>query len=220
MAIVAALMAASALTACTSGTTGGNQDTNPAPTQNSECRGYTFDPPGCPDSTAKAAPPSVSTVKANPPATNPGVGHVSGICRFSIQSPSGDKGVEGSGLRPKKMNETLINIVGFVYGYCTDIIHDFTLDMHIYGGPPGTAQGGTDFTKNKRAHELVYREVKTPIPGPIPVPYAITMPCVPGLEMQLIYTLTARDDPGNFIGGGPYGGNIVSFTREQCGAAT
>ena len=159
-------------------------------------------------------------VSANPQPTNGGVGHVSGVCHFSIDSPSGDKGVEGSGLRPKKMSSTLINIVGLVYGYCTDVIHNFTLDLHVYGGPPGTAQGGTDFMHNSRAHELSYREAKTPIPGPTPIPYAITMPCVPGLELQLIYTLTALDEANNFIGGGPYGGRITSFTAAQCGAAS
>lgn len=157
---------------------------------------------------------------SNPQPTNPGAGQVSGICHFGLQSSSGDKGAAGSGLRPKQMSPVLINLVGLVYGYCTDIVRDFTLDLHIYGGPPGTHTGGTDFTKNKRAHELSYREVKSPIPGPVPTPYAITMPCIPGLELQLVYTLTARDEAGNFIGSGPNGGSIVQFTASQCGAAS
>lgn len=169
--------------------------------------------------TAGIVAASADSCGVNPAPTNSGAGQVSGICHFGLTSPNGDNGAAGSGLRPKKMGPVLINIVGLVYGYCTDTIHNFTLDMHIYGGPPGTHLSGTDFTKNKQAHEMSYREVKTPIPGPVPTPYAITMSCIPGLEMQLVYTLTALDTADNLVGAGPDGGDIVQFTREQCGAA-
>lgn len=208
---VAALMIAAGLTACGSGTTGGTDNQQNNGGSNSDC-GYTWNP--CPSGGVQ--------VSANPQPTNGGVGQVSGICHFSIKGPSGDSGNGGSGLRPKLMSKVtgLINLVGIVWGYCTDTIHDFTLDMHVYGGPPGTHNGGTDFTKNKQAHELVQRAVKSPVPGPAPIPYAITMPCIPGLELQLVYTFTAQDDAGNFIGGGPYGGSIVQYTAADCGAVS
>jgi hypothetical protein len=202
-----ASLALAALAACSYGSTGGSSSggSNPNP-------GSSY----CVPESGNCGGPQIS---ANPQPTNQGVGHVSGICHFSLTSPAGSKGDGGSGLKPKKSGPVLITLSGIVWGYCTDTVRDFTLDLHIYGGPPGTHTTGTDFTKNKRAHELSYREVKSPIPGPVPTPYAITMPCIPGLELQLVYTVTARDQAGNFIGGGPYGGSIVQYTAKDCGAA-
>lgn len=172
---------------------------------------------GCDKSPTGSAPPTYhsiyETVSATPAATNPGVGHVSGACRFSIKGPAADD-TGGSGLKPRRMSSGLVVVAGIVWGYCTDVIHHFTLDMHIYVAPAGDAHG--DFTKDSAAHEISSKAWHTP-PGPAPVPYPITGPCSPNLKYQLVWYQTGTDDAGNFIGGGPYGGQIVSFTAAQCG---
>jgi hypothetical protein len=154
-------------------------------------------------------------VKATPQPTNPGVGHVSGACRFSVKGPAADT-TRGSGLSTKRMSVHLTLVTGIVWGYCTDTIHDFTLDMYVYAAPAGDASG--DFSQDPKAHQLSHKPWTTP-PGPAPVPYPITSPCAPGLEYQLVFHITATDSAGNLIPGGPYGGQIVSFTPEQCGVS-
>jgi len=216
----AVLLTAAVSAACAYGPSGGHRNPAPAPsqaapTQNSDCRGYTWDPPGCPDSTA-GAHPSVA-VSANPQPTNPGVGQVSGDCHFSIKAPSGDT-TGDTGLRLKRMSSVLVEVVGIVYGWCSDTVHDFTIDLHIYAAPTGDASG--DFTKDPKAFEVKSRTgVRTPVPGPVPVPYAITAQCLPGLEYQLVWFVTAYDSANNLIGSRshPYGGRVAEFTAEQCG---
>lgn len=216
---VAAAVGASA-DSC-SGSSPGSNTGNPAPTQpaphDTECRGYTFDPPGCPDSTAGPRP-SVA-VSANPQPTNPGVGQVSGDCHFSIHGPVEDT-TGGTGLRAKRMSDVLVEVVGIVYGYCTDTVHDFTIDLHIYAAPIGDAHG--DFTKDPNAFEVSNRTAHTPVPGPNLVPYAITAQCLSGLEYQLVWFVTAYDSAGNPIGSRshPYGGRVAQFSAAECGTQT
>lgn len=170
---------------------------------------YTFDPCYKTPADTEGPEPPAATVSANPAATNPGVGQVTGVCRFTIQ---GD-----TGLTAKRMSSVLVEVVGIVYGYCTDVIHDFTIDLHIYAAPTGDAHG--DFTKDPNAFEVGSRTAHKPIPGPNKVPYAITVQCLPGLEYQLVYFVTAYDPAGNPIGSRshPLGGKVAEFSAEECG---
>lgn len=202
---VAALAGASA---CVSGGSSGGSGGQPAP-QSSYCVPESQPNGVCPGSGVK--------VSSSPQATNPGVGAVSGVCHFGIKGSSPDT-TGDSGLKPTKMSPVLIGVTGVVWGYCTDTVHDFVIDLHIYGAPAGDAHG--DFTKDPAAHEMSHSENST-APGPVPHPFAVSMmSCVPGLEFQLVWYITATDSAGNFIGGGPFGGAIRQFTAAECGAAS
>jgi hypothetical protein len=167
---------------------------------------------------AQAPAPQI-TVKASPAATNPGVGAVSGACHFSVKGPGADT-TNGSGLKPKKVGKDSYDLAGIVWGYCTDVVHDFVIDLYVYGAPIGATSSG-DLYHDSKAHQLVHRAAHSPTPGPVPYPYAISMPCIPGLQLQLVWFVSATDEAGNLIGGGPgtgqvYGGKIVSFTASDC----
>lgn len=211
---IAALVGASADTCGGSSDSGGSQQTAAA---KQSCPAGDNNYSWC-SNNPDNAPPSVA-VSANPQPTNPGVGYVSGACHFSILGPAEDT-TGGTGLKTKRMSEILVNVVGIVYGYCTDTIHDFTIDLHIYAAPTGDASG--DFTRDPNAFEVSNRSVHTPVPGPIVVPYAITAQCLSGLEYQLVWFVTARDSAGNLIGdrSHPNGGRVAQFSADQCGTQT
>lgn len=203
IAAAGALALTAALAGCPAGSGQRSGGSNPAP-KSSFC---------VPESGDCGGSSGGVKVSANPQPSNAGVGTVTGACRFSIQGPPADT-TGGSGLKPKKTSPMMVIVAGIVWGYCTDTIHDFTIDMHIYGAPTGDASG--DFTKDPKAHELSHSENHT-APGPIPTPFAVTAPCVPGVEYQLVWYIVATDPAGNFVGGGPYGGRIRAFSASDCG---
>lgn len=152
-----------------------------------------------------APAPGGVTVSSHPQASNPGVGQVSGDCHLSIKGPAPDD-TAGSGLKVKQLGSHTFVVAGFVWGYCTDHMPHYTLDLYIHYD----AGAGPYQVNHKTIGEA---------PGPVPTPFAITAHCLPG-EYQLTYQLLAVDEAGNMIGGNKvYGGKPIAFTAKQCGLA-
>lgn len=157
------------------------------------------------DSACATPPPQgpvpVTTVSANPAATNPGAGTVTGVCHFSIQGPSGDTSRD-SGMSVRRISPVSYIVSGIVWGYCTDTLSSFTLDLYL-----GYYSGNTP--------QVVAHRTITQAPGPVQTPFAVTTPCVPG-TYQLTVQYLATDQAGNVISG-KFGGKTRLWGSADCG---
>jgi hypothetical protein len=196
---IIAIAVAATLAACTSGTgaTGGQQ--NPVPAKQSCAPGdnnYSWcinNPDNGP--TLYPAPLPANTVKSK--ATNPGVGQVTGVCHFSIIGPMPDS-TGDSGIRVEKQSVLVYIAFGTIWGYCTDTMHDFVLDVYLaYNG--------------KQVAHVPFKGS----PGPVNTSHIVSTHCVPG-TYQIAAQYVGKDPAGNIITG-QLGGKPKYLSAADCG---